>query len=368
MANTLHIPEGLTLAVEHGKVALIAQGDVVVEGPLNGSISRIESTQGTITLRGPVSADRVIAQGVRIEGHLQCQELLAHSGAIQMRGRLDAESVVATQGDIVVRGPTQVGTLRAGGTLRVDGPRIEARLLQGDVVRFRGGTIKARAIEAQSRVSLGPCAFTVEVCIAPNAEVDSKAAGRINVLECSNELGNNNLKGRFRLQEYAEFTGVDPEAFLREREVRPLGELGAAQLSAADGEAAGLGELDLRTADEPTDHGLAGLSEPQPAPAPALSPAPVDQSTDPTEEEPTQETPDAVALPAPAQRPAQPALPPAAAPRQREPEAIEVFQAMDEIEPFEELEPLDLLEEIEKVEPVDELPAPTLAVPRPRED
>ena len=84
MANTLHIPQGLTLAVEDGKVALIAEGDVIVEGPLSGDISRIESTQGTITLRGPVSADRVVAQGVRIEGHLQCQELVAHLSLIHI--------------------------------------------------------------------------------------------------------------------------------------------------------------------------------------------------------------------------------------------------------------------------------------------
>ena len=98
MANTLHIPEGLTLTAENGKVALITQGDVVVEGPLHGDISRVESINGTITVRGPVSADRIVAQAVRIEGHLKCQELLAHTGSIQMRGLLEAESVLNTVG------------------------------------------------------------------------------------------------------------------------------------------------------------------------------------------------------------------------------------------------------------------------------
>jgi hypothetical protein len=404
MANTLHIPQGLTLAVEDGKVALIAEGDVIVEGPLSGDISRIESTQGTITLRGPVSADRVVAQGVRIEGHLQCQELVAHSGAIQMRGRLDAESVVATQGDIVVRGPTQVGVMRAGGTLRVDGPRIEARLLQGDLVRFRGGTIKARGIEAQSRVSLGPCAFTVEVCIAPHAEVDPKAAGRINVLESHNELGNNALKGRFRLQEYAEFTGVDPEAFLREREVRPLAELGAAQLSAAEGEGSGLGELDLRTADEPTDHGLVGLVEPlppQPKPpvreAPTPQPAtpqstPAQSATEAADEAPTMHMANAQALleqaglaPRPAAETPQPSPPEIEEPQPlaEEPEPVD----FDDLEEFHDIEPFDAppeqpleslaepappqesdeleeIEDFEEIEEFEELPAPPSATPR----
>lgn len=401
MANTLHIPQGLTLAVEDGKVALIAEGDVIVEGPLSGDISRIESTQGTITLRGPVSADRVVAQGVRIEGHLQCQELVAHSGAIQMRGRLDAESVVATQGDIVVRGPTQVGVMRAGGTLRVDGPRIEARLLQGDLVRFRGGTIKARGIEAQSRVTLGPCAFTVEVCIAPHAEVDPKAAGRINVLESHNELGNNALKGRFRLQEYAEFTGVDPEAFLREREVRPLAELGAAQLSAAEGEASGLGELDLRTADEPTDHGLVGLVEPLPPQAkpkppvrePRSKTAQPPSATELADEAPTLHMADAQALLAEgglAPRPKAEKPQPAAEPEPAAPEpAVEEPQVLsddpepvdfDDLEEFHDIEPFDPppeqlaepapaqeleeLEEIEDFEEIEELPAPPSAAPR----
>ncbi len=390
MANTLHIPQGLTLAVEDGKVALIAEGDVIVEGPLSGDISRIESTQGTITLRGPVSADRVVAQGVRIEGHLQCQELVAHSGAIQMRGRLDAESVVATQGDIVVRGPTQVGVMRAGGTLRVDGPRIEARLLQGDLVRFRGGTIKARGIEAQSRVSLGPCAFTVEVCIAPDAEVDPKAAGRINVLESHNELGNNALKGRFRLQEYAEFTGVDPEAFLREREVRPLAELGAAQLSAAEGEASGLGELDLRTADEPTDHGLVGLVEPlppQPKPtvreAPTPQPAPAQSAT---EAAPSMHMADAQAQleqaglaprPEPKSAPQAEIEEPQVFADEPEPLDLDDLEEFHEIEPFDappeplaepappqEIDELEEIEDFEEIEEFEELPAPPSATPR----
>lgn len=373
MASTLNIPQGLTLAVENGKVALIADGDIVLEGPIDGDIARIESTNGAITLRGPVQADRVVAQGIRIEGHLQCRQVLAHTGAIQMRGRLDAETAIASTGDIVVRGPTQVGLMRAGGTLRIDGPRIEARLLQGDLVRFRGGTIKARGIEAQSRVSLGPCAFTVEVCIAPEVDVDPKAAGRINVLESHNELGNNALKGRFRLQEYAEFTGVDPEAFLREREVRPLAELGAAQLSAAEGGASGLAEEDLRTADEPTDHGLVGLIEDLPAPAPSPPPAAGDSL-------PPEPTPEPVVLDS--------SPPPPEAPDTSSLEEVSMDVMMDEIEPFDApadgpapaefdppesfedsastLEPEDL--ELDAVEPLDEVdelpPPPPSAVPR----
>lgn len=357
MASTLNIPQGLTLAVENGKVALIAEGDILLEGPIEGEIARIESTSGAITLRGPVQADQVIAQGVRIEGHLQCKQVVAHTGAIQMRGRLDAESAVASTGDIVVRGPTQVGLMRAGGTLRIDGPRIEARLLQGDLVRFRGGTIKARGIEAQSRVSLGPCAFTVEVCIAPDVDVDPKAAGRVNVLESYNELGNNALKGRFRLQEYVEFTGVDPEAFLREREVRPLTELGAAQLSAAEGDTSGLAEEELRTADEPTDHGLVGLIEDLPPTPPAASPA----SEDSLAPEPT-----------PQPRVLDPSPPPPQAPDTSSIDEVSMDEMLDDIEPFDDasafeespetLEPEDLalaaIEEVEAPEEHEELPAP----------
>ena len=302
MANTLHIPEGLTLTAENGKVALITQGDVVVEGPLHGDISRVESINGTITVRGPVSADRIVAQAVRIEGHLKCQELLAHTGSIQMRGLLEAESVLATLGDIVVRGPTRVGTLRAGGTLRVDGPRVEARLLQADIVRFRGGTIKARGIEAQRRINLGPCAFTVEVCIAPQVDVDPKAAGRINVLESRNVLANNALKGRFRLQEYAEFTGVDPQAFLREREVRPLSDLGAQQPS--EREAAGSRDVDsVDSADGLIDLGLVGLVDPE------LGPRSEEESTEQTGEAPTQDIPDTRAFLAPEPPPVAPPEP-----------------------------------------------------------
>jgi hypothetical protein len=347
MANTLHIPEGLTLTAENGKVALITQGDVVVEGPLHGDISRVESINGTITVRGPVSADRIVAQAVRIEGHLKCQELLAHTGSIQMRGLLEADSVVATLGDMVVRGPTRVGSLRAGGTLRVDGPRIEARLLQADIVRFRGGTIKARGIEAQSRINLGPCAFTVEVCIAPQVDVDPKAAGRINVLESRNVLANNALKGRFRLQEYAEFTGVDPEAFLREREVRPLSDLGAEQLS--EGEAAGSEALDADSVDELIDLGLIGLTDP------VGEPTSEEESTEQTGEAPTQDIPDTTALLAPE--------PPPLAPPEPLPDAKT---------PMHELEPAPLAEEAEEnaepeqVEDSEEPPAPQSAAQSPR--
>ena len=367
MANTLHIPEGLTLTAEHGKVALITQGDVVVEGPLNGNISRVESINGTITVRGPVSADRIIAQAVRIEGDLKCQELLAHTGSIQMRGRLDAESVVATLGDIVVRGPTQVGSLRAGGTLRVDGPRIEARLLQADIVRFRGGTIKARGIEAKSRISLGPCAFTVEVCIAPHVDVDPKAAGRINVLESRNVLANNALKGRFRLQEYAEFTGVDPEAFLREREVRPLSDLGAEQLSG--GESAVLGDLDTHSVDQLINLGLVGLIKPLQEPTSA------EESTERIGEAPTQEIPDAKALLAPEPTPLAPPEPvPHATTAMHEFEPapqigeIEEIEEPVEIEIFDEPEQIQVFEEPEQIQIFEEPPAPQSAAQSPGKD
>ncbi|MED5373108.1 MAG: hypothetical protein VX899_18970 [Myxococcota bacterium] len=345
MAETLQIPSGAQLSVEDGKVALVAEGDIVLEGPIRGSLARLESKGGSVLLRGPLQIDHVTGDSVRIEGHLVCKSVTARGGSLQMRGRLDAEEAEAIQGDVVVRGPTQVGTLRAGATLRVDGPRVEAQLMTAPLIRFRGGTVKARGVEARERVSLGPCAFTIEVCIAPHADVDPKAAGRVNVLESFNELASNALKGRFRLQEYAEFTGIDPESFLRERHVRPLAELGGAKAVAADGDNAGLDEAALREADEPThkesaptlvdQNSARGLLAPADEEIEEFDPLPQIAQAQPVEQPEVLELSDESSLD-------EPTAPDHVVSFHRQPDAPE--PAREEIEPFDDFDAGDTLD------------------------
>lgn len=254
----LVLPPGLQLALGEDGLSIAHDGDVEIHGPLGMGIARLEG--GSIVLHGDFEIAHVQSSGgVDVRGKLKARQLHA-DGAVSLREggeikalhagggvslsgaftlgsvasggdiRLDGAGSTASlssQGSVELSGNQQHQELSAAGTLSLSGTQ-EAQLIRGGVVKIGAGSLNAKGIEGRRQVVLGPAKLGVEAVIAPEVNVDAGTTGRVNVVESNNELGPNGLKGGFRLSEYAEFTGVDPDAFLKERGVRSLAELAEA--------------------------------------------------------------------------------------------------------------------------------------------
>ena len=201
----LVLPAGARLQIVEGTLAVHNAGDVRLTGEhLFGEVASLEGD-------------------VELQGSLQARRLYAKSGNIVVDGDVEVELVEAPAGDVVLRGVAVVKRVVAGGSLRIEG-RIEGHSVTGAEVVIEAEQCELRGIEGTRSVHLGAASYAVEVVLAPKVTCDAEAHGRINVLECHEAPEQSKLKGKFRLAEYAEFTGVDPLEFLEERGVRPLAE------------------------------------------------------------------------------------------------------------------------------------------------
>ncbi|MDP2312540.1 MAG: hypothetical protein Q8P41_06510 [Pseudomonadota bacterium] len=272
------VPAGVNFQITDQGVVIENEGDIVLHTNFGRTLTRIVSTAGSITIHAPVSGGILHAAGdVAIHGDTQVDELRAGghvtvAGSAQV-GALSSGGHVAIQGsatgatldaagDVGVAGTLTVGTVRAGGTVEIAGA-VKADTLHAAVLRFSGGTLTARGIQGASAVYIGAAKLQVDAILAPEVHLDPHTSGRATVIESQNDLGQNAIKGGFRLADYAEMFG-DPTSFLSDRGLSPLGS--AAPVAAPV-------PAPVRTA-VPAPIAVA-LGEPEPAPvdaAPAVEP------------------------------------------------------------------------------------------------
>lgn len=241
-SRKLVIASGSSFESTERGLIIESPADIVLTGPLAAPLLRVTSTHGSVAL----------------SGELVLEEVSAHQGSVALGGRVVVDSVTAG-GPMLLDGQVRAKTLHAKGPLTLRGAveaieavsedsvhvegRVSAERLRAPLVRVGSGECTAKAIQGLRTVHLGAARLTVEIVIAPQVEVTPQATGRVNVIECRNELAPNGLKGGFGLAEYAEFTGIDADDFLRRRGLSPLGAV-APELAPVPGSAASQG-LDL---------------------------------------------------------------------------------------------------------------------------
>ncbi len=148
---------------------------------------------------------------------------LRYPGDAVLENDLGMESFdVEVQGDLTIRLDRVSGTIRAGGTLTVDG-KIDGGSLHARVIVLGDAEARCRAIEASERIEIGAAQLTVDVIIAPTITLHPDAHGRVTVIESRNERGPTKIKGGFSLHEYEELLG-NAEVFLAERGLSALRE------------------------------------------------------------------------------------------------------------------------------------------------
>jgi hypothetical protein len=225
----LVLPQGCALELGAEGVTVRHTGDIVVSGPQGTPLARLFSVDGSITLKGPLELGEVHADhgSIFIEGRVTARSIVALGGNIVVQGALTAVEVAAPAGSVSLAGELNVERISAAADLDIEG-RIQSTLVKGGMVRLRTEEAEVKAMQGMVSVELGGGSYAAEIVIAPQVSIDHQAGGRINVLECANDPGTNDLKGKFRLVEYGEFTGVDPAQFLADRDVLPLDQLGAA--------------------------------------------------------------------------------------------------------------------------------------------
>lgn len=227
MADQLNIPEGVQITASPRGIAIHHSGDILLSGSLGSRIAKVTSTDGNITLRGEQQVEEICSErgSIVLDGDMRIGKVLCLGGNITLAGTIQADEVLAPAGSVALSGTHRIKTVQAAEDLNITG-HLRGSVIKGGRVKLNAEKLEVGAVEGTLRVDLGEGAYKVEVVIAPHIEVHPGSEGRINVIESNNELGSSNLKGRFRLAEYAEFTGIDPNIFLRERDVRSLAKLG----------------------------------------------------------------------------------------------------------------------------------------------
>ncbi len=182
--------------------------------------------------------------------------VMSTEGSIQLRGDLSADNIEAPKGTVEILGP-----------LRAD------RVL-GKVVEISAGPFRARAVRAGQKISVGPAQLVVDVLMAPNIEIDARASGRVPIVESKNTVGPNAIKGCFSLEEYDEILG-DVDHFLEERGIARL-EPGR-EPGSSPGEPP---EAPITATEGPPDPELESFSPMEPQPRDHLPGSKLDESTD----------------------------------------------------------------------------------------
>lgn len=229
-SRKLVIPSGSSFESTERGLVIEAAHDIVLSGPVATRVARITSTQGSIALSGELLVDEVhaVRGSVAISGRAVAESVNA-GGPVLLDGQVKLSQLHA-RGPITLRGTAEVGSVSSDEAIFTEG-RVSAELLRAPTISVTSGDCTAKAIDGGRTITLGEARLTVEIVIAPEVRVAPQATGRVNVIECHNQLAPNGLKGGFGLTEYAEFTGIDPDEFLTRRGVRrllPPGEAAAA--------------------------------------------------------------------------------------------------------------------------------------------
>lgn len=267
------VPAGVVFLIEEDGVTIENRGDVVLHTNFGKALKRVVSAEGSVILHTPVTAGLLHAAGnvqvfggasvasliaggsVQVSGDLQAQSTQV-GGGLDVTGNASADSIevggqinvggglsanrtqggglnvvgaaalqtVELSGGLYVSGGLTSGSIRAG-ELRVAGGA-QLGTVQAGNVEISGPAVVARGLQASGFVKLLTDRIQVDVVVAPQVEVASKASGRINVLESSNEVGPNALKGCFSKADYAEMFG-DADTYLRDRGIDPNGVVSA---------------------------------------------------------------------------------------------------------------------------------------------
>ena len=214
----LVIPAGVQFDLSGDGVSIEYAGDILLQGEHLRPVGRVVSTKGS----------------VQIQGSMKVGQIESQRGSVAISGEITVGSVSASD-RVVLDGTVRFGSVKASGIEVIDGS-IEGSLLEAaenieirgaaDVSNIRApkivvstGELTAKALESTDSISLGSAKLQVDVIIAPNVLVDPETTGRVAVIESDNDLGPNGIRGAFRLKEFAQFTGQNPELFLSERGV-----------------------------------------------------------------------------------------------------------------------------------------------------
>ena len=214
----LVIPAGVQFDLSGDGVSIEYAGDILLQGEHLRPVGRVVSTKGS----------------VQIQGSMKVGQIESQRGSVSISGEITVGSISASD-RVVLDGAIRFGSIKASGIEVIDGS-IEGTLLQAaenielrgtaDVSNIRApkivvrtGELTAKALESSESISLGNAKLQVDVVVAPDVQVDPETTGRVAVIESNNNLGPNGIRGAFRLKEFAQFTGQNPELFLSERGV-----------------------------------------------------------------------------------------------------------------------------------------------------
>lgn len=114
-------------------------------------------------------------------------------------------------GDILLRMDNIQGTIIAGGRLIING-NVDAEWLHGTEIHisrrvFQESVVRAKYITALKRIVICDTQLTSEMILAPKLEIDKKATGVVNVVDCHHKVDLPGIKGKIRLVEHQDAFG-----------------------------------------------------------------------------------------------------------------------------------------------------------------
>ena len=147
---------------------------------------------------------------------------IKYDGSIRLTQTLGREiEDIDAAGDVELKLDKVVGTIRAGGTLTIKG-EVDAKSLHAREIILGRKPIRCRAISATERITIGASKLSVDAIIAPEISLDSKASGRVTVIESNNDRGASKIKGGFSIADYDDMFG-NADDWLAERGLSRLG-------------------------------------------------------------------------------------------------------------------------------------------------
>jgi hypothetical protein len=229
------------------------RGSVIVHGSMEASSVTAEK----IEIEGDVKAESLVAgdHGIVIKGDAIVQELLAKGDGIVIHGNVESTTIIADSGDTIIHGDAQAKTIAASkgnvilqgggqanevsatglvechGTVQVNQvnagetaefyDNVKASTVRAAIVKFASKDATVKVVQATTAITLGAGRIQSDILISPEIHVDASATGKITVVECHNEIGNNAVKGCLRLADLEEMFG-SADKFLKERGIQPL--------------------------------------------------------------------------------------------------------------------------------------------------
>ena len=273
MADTdkLVIPAGVRFEIQDTGVAIEYAGDILLQGDHEKPVAHVVSTEGNVEIQGQMEIGAITSHtgSVAISGEVKVDRISAKE-SVQLSGKVQANHIEANRIE-VMDGELTASQVAGREALDLRG-NIVANHLGAPTVSINDGQVQAKAIEASTSVALGAAELFVDIVMAPEVTVDPHTRGRVAVIESQNDLGPNGLRGAFRLEEFAEFTGQNSDDFLAERGVNGLGSVPATPPAVAPTPASAP-VVEAAPAPAPAPAPVVE-SAPAPAPAPVVEAAP----------------------------------------------------------------------------------------------